>query len=93
MLYCLDSNAICTCWLLKFVYLISASGLKKLQRRLHQQDKRQCWYQSKRKVVQESEVNTTWRLIDLRRTSKTVQKWSTTGLQDLVPILYNCNHL
>jgi hypothetical protein len=41
MLYCLDSNAICTCFQLKFVSLILASGLKKLQRRLHQQHKRQ----------------------------------------------------
>ena len=29
MLCCLDSNAICTCFLLKFVSPISASGLKK----------------------------------------------------------------
>jgi hypothetical protein len=36
-----DSNAICTCFLLKFVSPISASGLKKPQRRFRQQDKRQ----------------------------------------------------
>ena len=41
MLCCLDSNAICTCFLLKFVSPISASGSKKPQRRLRQQDKRQ----------------------------------------------------
>ena len=29
MLYCLDSNAICTCLLLKFVSLILVSGSKK----------------------------------------------------------------
>ena len=29
MLCCLDSNAICTCFLLKFVSLISVSGSKK----------------------------------------------------------------
>ena len=42
MLCCLDSNAICTCFLLKFVSPISVSGSKKPQRRLRQQDKRQC---------------------------------------------------
>ena len=42
MLCCLDSNAICTSFLLKFVSLISASVSKKPQRRLLQQDKRQC---------------------------------------------------
>ena len=41
MLCCLDSNAICTCFLLKFVSPILASGSKKPQRRLHQQNKRQ----------------------------------------------------
>ena len=35
MLCCLDSNAICTCFLHKFVSPISVSGLKKPQRRLH----------------------------------------------------------
>ena len=35
ILCCLDSNAICTCFLLKFVSPISASGSKKLQRRVH----------------------------------------------------------
>ena len=34
MLCCLDSNAICTCFLLKFVSPISASDLKKPQSRL-----------------------------------------------------------
>ena len=41
ILCCLDSNAICTCFLLKFVYPILASGSKKPQRRLCQQDERQ----------------------------------------------------
>ena len=41
MLCCLDSNAICTCFLLKFVSLISAFGSNKPQRRLRHQDKMQ----------------------------------------------------
>ena len=41
MLCCLDSNAICTCFLLKFISPISVPGSKKPQRRLRQQDKRQ----------------------------------------------------
>ena len=41
MLCCLDSNAIYTFFLLKFLSPISAFGSKKPQRRLCQQDKRQ----------------------------------------------------
>ena len=62
MLYYLDSNAICTCLLLKFVSPISVYGSKEPQRGLCQQDKRQLCHESWAKALQAVEFNTTRRV-------------------------------